>query len=69
MRKGFLLGVERADLTDVDAVAEQGPVIHSTRLALVDGAQQIRGYYDSEDPAARARLIEDIKRLLAGLPV
>jgi len=43
----------------------QGPFLHSQKFVLVDTQQQIRGYYDSTDPAAMRQLIEkDIPTLL-----
>jgi len=66
VRKGFLLSVARTDL-EGDAVPADGPVIHSTRLVLVDDASRIRGYYDSDDPAAMEKLTADVRRLLARL--
>ena len=41
------------------------PILHSSRLVLVDGAGAIRGYYESEDPEAMAKLARDA-RALAG---
>jgi protein SCO1/2 len=51
------------------AVASQGfglispaePEMHSTRFVLVDPAMQVRGFYDSEDTAAVAKLRADLK--------
>jgi cytochrome oxidase Cu insertion factor (SCO1/SenC/PrrC family) len=53
------------------AVASQGfglispaePEMHSTRFVLVDPAMQVRGFYDSEDTAAVAKLRADLKGL------
>lgn len=36
-----------------------GPFLHSSKFVLVDASAQIRGYYDSEDPVARRRLLRD----------
>lgn len=42
------------------------PFLHSQTFALVDGSGQIRGFYDSTDPAAVQQLIQkDLPRLLA----
>jgi uncharacterized membrane protein YozB (DUF420 family)/cytochrome oxidase Cu insertion factor (SCO1/SenC/PrrC family) len=38
---------------------DEGPFLHSSKLVLVDGQGGIRGYYDSEDPVARRRLVRD----------
>jgi cytochrome oxidase Cu insertion factor (SCO1/SenC/PrrC family) len=40
-------------------------VMHSTRLALVDGQGRIRGYYDGADEQAVQQLGTDVRRLLA----
>jgi len=34
-----------------------GPFLHSSKLVLVDGAGRVRGYYDSTDAEAMARLV------------
>jgi protein SCO1 len=47
-----------------DASADGFSILHSSRLVLVDGRGQIRGYYDSEDGFQMARLREDIVTLL-----
>lgn len=38
-------------------------VAHSTRLALVDSACYVRGYYDSGEPAELRKLVADLKNL------
>lgn len=55
--KGFLLTA--APQNDV-----QNPVIHSTKLALVDKAGNIRGYYDGTDNENTRKLLHDIKVLV-----
>jgi len=57
--KGFMLTA--ADQNDP---SEAAPVIHSTKLALVDKAGNIRGYYDGADEANVKLLADDIKKLL-----
>lgn len=39
------------------------PEMHSTRFVLVDPKMQVRGFYDSEDTAAVAKLRADLKGL------
>jgi len=39
------------------------PEMHSTRFVLVDPMMQVRGFYDSEDTAAIAKLRADLKGL------
>ncbi len=47
------------------APAASSPFLHSQKFVLVDQQLQIRGYYDSNDPAALATLIEkDLPQLL-----
>ena len=36
-----------------------GPLTHSDRFVLVDGALRIRGYYHGQDPKELERLVED----------
>jgi cytochrome oxidase Cu insertion factor (SCO1/SenC/PrrC family) len=43
-----------------------GPFLHSSRLVLVDGRARIRGYYDSNEAQALARLRQDLRALAAG---
>jgi protein SCO1/2 len=64
VRSGFFLAVERAENSDPSVLASQGPVVHDLRLVLVDRNMQIRGYYDSTDPEAVERLVDDARRLL-----
>ncbi len=56
-RNGFHLGVEEQ--------AEDGaePILHSTRLILIDRTGRIRGYYDATDETALERLTADLKGL------
>ena len=58
--KGFLLTA--ADQTDPAEIV--APVVHSTKLALVDRAGYIRGYYDAMDEENLKLLAADIKKLL-----
>ncbi len=60
VREGFLLGVEPNPGDPND------PILHSTRLVLVDGENRIRGYYDAMDAEALERLENDLARLAAG---
>jgi protein SCO1 len=57
-REGFRLAAETQGESPED-------IIHSTRLVLLDGEGRIRGYYESEDAEARARLTRDLDGLLA----
>ncbi len=44
--------------------AQDGPFLHSSRFVLVDRSGRVRGYYDSTDEDAVARLKGDLSRLL-----
>ena len=57
VREGFLLGVEE------NPGDERDPILHSTRIVLVDGENRIRGYYDGLEEAALERLDRDLARL------
>lgn len=61
VEKGFHLGVSPAPAGDADADV----ILHSPRFVLIDRAAQIRGYYDSRDPAALERLNKDVLNLLS----
>lgn len=52
-RHAFLLG-------NVD-----GQLNHSTRFVLVDRKSRIRGYYDTSEPGSVAKVVADIRRLVA----
>jgi cytochrome oxidase Cu insertion factor (SCO1/SenC/PrrC family) len=56
---GFHLAVVDADPT------KEMPILHSTKLVLVDRGGAIRGYYDSSDPAEMQKLIRDVRQVLA----
>ena len=58
---GFKLGVAPAE---GGGPPEQGPIIHSTRLVLVDGDGGIRGYYDPFDRDETDRLVAELRALL-----
>ena len=46
-------------LSAAEGGSPQEPVIHSVRFVLVDRGGEIRGYYDSSEPAQVERLIRD----------
>jgi cytochrome oxidase Cu insertion factor (SCO1/SenC/PrrC family) len=56
---GFHLAVVDADPT------KEMPILHSTKLVLVDRGGAIRGYYDSSDPVEMQKLIRDVRQVLA----
>ncbi len=57
IREGFQLGVEPG------AGSAREPIVHSTRFVLVDKEGLIRGYYESTDRAAMAKLLADLEVL------
>ena len=60
VQDGFRLSAAPVDGHTLDPV-----VFHSTRFVLVDRDGVIRGYYDSNDPRALARLRRNARSLLA----
>jgi len=64
IRKGFMLALERSDAPEGERLAREGPVIHSTRLVLVDRRGCIRGYYETNDVGDMKRLVSDTRALL-----
>ncbi len=57
VRGGFKLAIEGGGGPDE-------PILHSSRLVLVDARGRVRGYYDAFDEAAIGRLLEDLRLLL-----
>jgi len=55
---GFHLGVDDEGGTEVE------PILHSQRIILIDGENEIRGYYDAQDDADMRQLLSDAKRVL-----
>lgn len=60
--RGFKIAVGREKDDSQDGFA----IVHGTKFVLVDGARQIRGYYDSGDHAAMSRLRDDLAALADG---
>lgn len=60
VQEGFHLSA--IPMTEEPAHADE--VYHDAHFVLVDGAAEIRGYYESNDPAALKRLRADAKKLL-----
>jgi protein SCO1/2 len=56
---GFRLATQGAD------PAKEMPILHSTKLVLVDRHGAIRGYYDSTDENELRKLIRDVRQVLA----
>jgi cytochrome oxidase Cu insertion factor (SCO1/SenC/PrrC family) len=56
---GFRLAAVAAD------PAKEMPILHSTKLVLVDRRGAIRGYYDSTDEGELRKLVRDVRQVLA----
>ena len=62
----YHLATEGFRLATVDAnPAKEMPILHSTKLVLVDRHGAIRGYYDSTEEAELRKLIRDVRQVLA----
>ena len=59
---GFKIAVSREKDDSQDGFA----IVHGTKFVLVDGKRQIRGYYDTSDAAAMAKLRDDVAALADG---
>ena len=57
-REGFQLAFDEQGGSSAE------PLVHSSRLVLVDRHQRIRGYYDATDEPEMQRLQTDLRRLL-----
>jgi protein SCO1 len=63
-KQGFKLGVDDSPGATAGPAGDAAePILHSTRFTLVDGAGNIRGYYDAFDQAAVERLRRDLLSL------
>lgn len=60
-REGFKLALE---LNPPTTAPRDGKILHSTKIALVDGRGRIRGYYNGTDTDLLARILPDIGDLL-----
>ena len=52
-------------VVDDTAGTQEEPILHSTKLVLVDRNAVVRGYYDGTDIEAQKQLVRDVERLLA----
>jgi len=64
IQEAVLRGFQIAFSRDSDDITS---ITHGVHVVLVDARGRIRGYYDSNDPDAMERLVEDARRL-AGSP-
>jgi len=56
-KEGFKLAI------DAGGGPQDEPILHSTRIVLVDGEAKIRGYYEAFDEASMKKLRRDLERL------
>ncbi|MCX7915974.1 MAG: SCO family protein [Verrucomicrobiae bacterium] len=62
----YRLAIEGFRLSTMEADPEnEMPILHSSKLVLVDRRGTIRGYYDSMDEMELRQLVRDARRLLA----
>jgi cytochrome oxidase Cu insertion factor (SCO1/SenC/PrrC family) len=47
-----------------ESVPQAGKVLHSTKVALIDGRGQVRAYYNGTDADLLARVLPDVGSLL-----
>jgi len=60
-REGFKLAVEE---NPPETVAQNGKMLHSTKIAMVDGQGRVRGYYNGTDADLLARVLPDLGDLM-----
>lgn len=60
---GSLAAIEDLSLNGLKIGSKEDPINHSAHFVLVDGGGHVRGYYDSADSAALARLQVDVSRV------
>lgn len=60
-REGFKVAVEE---NPPAAVPQAGKMLHSTKVALIDGRGQVRAYYNGTDEDLLARVLPDVGSLL-----
>lgn len=63
IRNGLLSAVSREAPADGIESPGTGPILHSTRVLLIDGDNRIRGTYSSDDAGELTRLEEDARQL------
>ncbi|MBI5505122.1 MAG: SCO family protein [Deltaproteobacteria bacterium] len=63
IRNGFLSAVSREEPAEGAATSQNGPIMHSTRVLLIDGDRRIRGVYSSDESEALSRLEDDATHL------
>lgn len=59
--QGFKISMGRETMDEADVMG----IFHGNHFVLVDAAGEIRGYYDSSDDEAFARMLKDLDRLAA----
>jgi cytochrome oxidase Cu insertion factor (SCO1/SenC/PrrC family) len=62
----YQMATEGFRLATLDAdPAKEMPILHSTKLVLVDRRGAIRGYYDSTEETELQKLVRDVRQVLA----
>jgi protein SCO1/2 len=64
-KEGFKLAIDNMPPPGATAAPTQTaePILHSTRIALVDGQGRVRGYYEAFDEESMKKLERDLKAL------
>jgi protein SCO1/2 len=64
-KEGFKLAIDNTPPPGATAAPTQTaePILHSTRIALVDGQGRVRGYYEAFDEGSMKKLEQDLKAL------
>ena len=60
-REGFKLAVEE---NPPESVPQAGKMLHSTKVALIDGQGRVRAYYNGTEPDLLARVLPDVGSVL-----
>ena len=64
-KEGFKLAIDNAPPPGATAAPTPTaePILHSTRIALVDGQGRVRGYYEAFDEESMKKMARDLKAL------
>src|SRR4051794_11593049 len=62
-KEGFKLAIDNTPPPGATAMPTAEPILHSTRIALVDGQGRVRGYYEAFDEESMKKLERDLRAL------